>query len=520
MFSTPAHKTRFFCVLLIACAVMAAGIDAADDGVVTSEITSNTILSLAGSNDTIWMATASGLNYTIVPATVVADSFVWWGLKRSAPVGVMAYQGGQLLAGLPDESATYNYNRLFHFDHRTGQVSVIEPGWNLSSIDTSIQVTTFLEINAVTSIDTTFFLAARHGGLVSWNPVVGRRKIFYPGRDSFDCAINAFPSPVVSPFPDSALAVLSVATEYRPGDSSRICTMLPRKLWFFSRRDTHWDSSTIALADPAAQVTACLRLFAVRDSLSTLYATIASSHPNNTEPDTALYRYNRPTNTWTLFLAHKFVHSLGGVNKRLYLIANNEILCAVDSGGGLASLIIPSSQFRQRIQAAGDIPDNCQFTDILLMPHAANSEVSLCIASSFGLFFTRSEFADEVARTPFVHLFRSRTIKNSLKETYAVPGIVNSFNGPTTYFAYNLKKDGAVTIRIFDWNMNPVKIIVKNAPRLAGSNRAEGRSTNMNEDIWDCTDRSNRHVPVGVYYYEIVSNQGERAFGKIIVAQK
>ena len=499
---------------------MVAGIDAADDGVVTSEITSNTIFALAGSNDTIWMATASGLNYTIVPATVVADSFVWWGLKKSTLVWALSYQGGQLLAGLANESAMYN--RLFQFEHRTGQFSVVEPGWDLARIADSIRLATQLYVSAISSIDTTFFLAAGDGGLVSWNKTPSRRTVFYPGQNKFACAVGSFPTSILASFPDSNLAVHSVASEYRPSDSSRICAMLQKKLWFFALRDTTWDSSVVVLADPLARIDSCLFLATVRDSggFSTLYATIASSHPNNTEPDTALYRYNRTTNTWTLFLAHKFVHSLGGVNKRLYMIANNEILCATDSGGGPASLIIPSSQFRQRIQAAGDIPDNCQFNDILLMPHAANSDVSLCVASSFGLFFTRTEFADEAALTPFVHLFRSRTIQNSLKQTYAVPGIVNSFSGPTTYFAYNLKKDGAVTIRIFDWNMNPVKIVVKNAPRLAGSNRAEGRSTNMNEDIWDCTDRSNRHVPVGVYYYEIVSNQGERAFGKIIVAQK
>jgi len=59
-------------------------------------------------------------------------------------------------------------------------------------------------------------------------------------------------------------------------------------------------------------------------------------------------------------------------------------------------------------------------------------------------------------------------------------------------FAYNLSKASKVTIKIYDWNMDPVKTVIKDRDRPAGNDRANGRSTNAAEDTWDGTTDSGR----------------------------
>jgi flagellar hook assembly protein FlgD len=105
---------------------------------------------------------------------------------------------------------------------------------------------------------------------------------------------------------------------------------------------------------------------------------------------------------------------------------------------------------------------------------------------------------------------------------YAFPGILTNELQETTgrvetKFAYNLASDARVTIRVFDFNMDLVKTVVKNAPRKAGSNRSTARSTQP-QDVWDGTNEYGQTVAPGVYYFQIAASTGERAFGKIVVA--
>jgi flagellar hook assembly protein FlgD len=86
-------------------------------------------------------------------------------------------------------------------------------------------------------------------------------------------------------------------------------------------------------------------------------------------------------------------------------------------------------------------------------------------------------------------------------------------------FAYNLSKASKVTIRVYDWNMDLVATIIKNKQRPAGTEQASGRSTNVIEDAWDGRTTAGKRVAVGVYYYTIIAQSGEHAFGKIIVAK-
>jgi hypothetical protein len=86
-------------------------------------------------------------------------------------------------------------------------------------------------------------------------------------------------------------------------------------------------------------------------------------------------------------------------------------------------------------------------------------------------------------------------------------------NGDPEYvnIGYRLKKDGKVTITVFNYAMEKVKVLVKDAPRKGGGSRSE-----KPEDRWDGRDRSGRLVSVGTYYILVESDNGEKGWGKAI----
>ncbi len=75
----------------------------------------------------------------------------------------------------------------------------------------------------------------------------------------------------------------------------------------------------------------------------------------------------------------------------------------------------------------------------------------------------------------------------------------NSGNGPAT-----------VTVEVFDFGMNRVKTVIKDATR-AGSTEYD--------ELWNGLNDSGNQVANGVYFYRVVVNGSEPAWGKILVLQ-
>ncbi|MCU7513390.1 MAG: hypothetical protein HF300_12570 [Ignavibacteria bacterium] len=95
-------------------------------------------------------------------------------------------------------------------------------------------------------------------------------------------------------------------------------------------------------------------------------------------------------------------------------------------------------------------------------------------------------------------------------ETYAFP---NPFSPDveTVGIKYSTgAKASGVTIRIFDFGMNLVRTVIRNAER--GSTH-EGTAI----DFWDGKDERGSIVPNGVYFYRIDIDGGQPLFGKIMV---
>ena len=110
-----------------------------------------------------------------------------------------------------------------------------------------------------------------------------------------------------------------------------------------------------------------------------------------------------------------------------------------------------------------------------------------------------------------------KSLKGGLDEIITFPTAFTGGTGPDgqpehVKIGYRLKKDGKVTITLYNYAMEKVKVLVKNAPRKGGGPRSEVPA----EDRWDGRDRSGRLVSVGIYYILVESDKGEKGWGKAV----
>jgi hypothetical protein len=97
---------------------------------------------------------------------------------------------------------------------------------------------------------------------------------------------------------------------------------------------------------------------------------------------------------------------------------------------------------------------------------------------------------------------------NSAK-TYSFP-LPFSPDDEVVRIHYSLTASSSVTIRIFDFAMQPVKTLLQNAPRLPGREY---------DEIWDGKDDFGRRVSNGVFFYRLGDGASEALWGKIFVLQ-
>lgn len=116
----------------------------------------------------------------------------------------------------------------------------------------------------------------------------------------------------------------------------------------------------------------------------------------------------------------------------------------------------------------------------------------------------------------WVNVNSLKRLAGGLEEVITYPTLFTGTgpNGDPEYvnIGYRLKKDGKVTITVFNYAMEKVKVLVRNARRTGGGSRSE----KPEEDRWDGRDRSGRLVSVGTYYILVESDQGEKGWGKAI----
>ncbi|MBM2841848.1 MAG: hypothetical protein HW412_2376, partial [Bacteroidetes bacterium] len=94
--------------------------------------------------------------------------------------------------------------------------------------------------------------------------------------------------------------------------------------------------------------------------------------------------------------------------------------------------------------------------------------------------------------------------------TYAYP---NPFSPAQEVARFHYSSGGApasVTIEVFDFGMNRVRTVVKDAQR---SGQQE------HDEIWDGQDDARNKVTNGVYFYRVVLNSGDPVWGKVMVLE-
>lgn len=92
--------------------------------------------------------------------------------------------------------------------------------------------------------------------------------------------------------------------------------------------------------------------------------------------------------------------------------------------------------------------------------------------------------------------------------TYAYPNPFSPALGVTRIHYDTDGRDENVTIEIFDFSMNRVRTLIRNAPRSGAMEH---------DEIWNGSDDSGRTVPNGVYFYRVTIGGSNERWGKILV---
>ncbi len=177
-----------------------------------------------------------------------------------------------------------------------------------------------------------------------------------------------------------------------------------------------------------------------------------------------------------------------------------------NAGTGLGEVLLDAEDSLAIVQGEGSLTSSAVAR--------IGSQTLLAIGSTFkGVFYKRMDLPGKT----FSNLNKLRAVSGGLEEIITYPTLFGSeFDRDGTpkpvHIGYRLKKNGKVTITVFNYAMEKVRVLVKNAPRNGGGARSE----NPLEDRWDGKDDAGRSVSVGTYYILVESDQGEKGFGKAL----
>lgn len=103
-------------------------------------------------------------------------------------------------------------------------------------------------------------------------------------------------------------------------------------------------------------------------------------------------------------------------------------------------------------------------------------------------------------------IYRTYQSTSSTNTTYAYPNPFSP-NFEVTRLHYAMTNSATVTAEVFDFGMNSVRTVIRNAQRNAGEH----------DEIWNGLDDEGRKVANGVYFYRITIGSDEPRWGKVLV---
>jgi hypothetical protein len=480
----------------------------------TRPLTNNNIIALAGSGDTLWLATERGFNYR----TSIGNQDGWAGfevndLKPRFRHG-LAFGGGGA-AALIDREVRSSFTGFWHFDHAGGkqrQTFFQFPLNTRGGEDGKLANPTGSLIYAYGN----FWAAFGSGGMVRYDPQSDSAYAIRPGDEN-----ETPPQNIADDDTGRADSRRVLSLDFISADN-RILVTTPSTLWAYDPGNKNWETLYTKPELSSAEFVSYCAAFVInkKDSPAMIYSSIAVTRGN--VADTMLYVSEYGSDRWFAALDDRARFSVfPAVNGAMYILSydNRVSLLADTSAAGAArenllSEILAPAKFREMLASAGNAapPD---INDILFLPRN-DSTGTLAVATESGLYVCESAepLADDYgAFTLYRHV---REVKAG--EAYALPGIIR-YGTDSRYekcvFVYKLKKDGDVTIKVYDYNMSLVRTVVKGARR----NSKTERSTVPSRDVWDGKNEAGRRASPGVYYFKITSTGGDRFLGKVILAK-
>ncbi|MGB2867173.1 MAG: hypothetical protein WBD36_01880 [Bacteroidota bacterium] len=202
--------------------------------------------------------------------------------------------------------------------------------------------------------------------------------------------------------------------------------------------------------------------------------------------------------TWKTTLLGEFAHNIAFRDSLVYIATDRGLYRSSDFGSSwIRNGSIVDTRTLQRFAA----PE--------VYTVAAHGD-TIWIGGPEGIAYT---FDD--ASTPFGiqwNIFRTYEQVGSTGKTYSYPSPFSPDDEAVRihYSNSGVASSSAVTIRIFDFAMQPVRTLIRNAPRSGATEF---------DEIWNGTNDHGGRVANGVYFYRVEVQGSDPAWGKIFVLQ-
>ena len=200
--------------------------------------------------------------------------------------------------------------------------------------------------------------------------------------------------------------------------------------------------------------------------------------------------------TWKTALLGEFCHNIGIKDSVAYIVTDNGIFRTSDVGqswtqpGTIYDKITRQRIASQKFYSVDASGDNVWF------------------GGNDGLASTLDNNNNPFGFTWKV-LHASQPLSSN-RTTYAYPNPFSPDDEVVRLHYSTENRTAKVTIRIFDFGMNLVRTVISNADRSGAPEF---------DEIWDGKDDNKRQVANGPYFYQVVIENGEPIWGKILVLQ-